>query len=70
MEELLYLMNTLLGKVDGLLLFIDDKVTGLFNLFAENGIELAELCGLLTTLQLARQHITDLIELGGLAGLT
>ena len=70
MEELLYLMNTLLCEVDGLLLLVDDEVTGLLDLLAEDRIELTELSGLLTTLKLTGQHIADLIELRGLSGLS
>ena len=70
MEELLYLMNTLLCEVDGLLLLIDDEVTGLLDLLTEDRIEFTELCGLLTTLKLTGQHIADLIELRGLSGLS
>ena len=69
MEELLYLMDALLCEVDGLLLLVDDEVTGFLDLLAEDRIEFTELCGLLTTLKLTGQHIADLIELRGLSGL-
>ena len=70
MEELLNLMDTLLGEVDGLLLLVDDEVTGLLDLLTKDRVELTELCGLLTTLKLTGQHIADLIELRGLSGLS
>ena len=70
MEEFLHLLDTILGQVDGLLLFIHDEVAGLLDFLAENGVDLRELCGFLTLHQLSGQHIADLIELGGLAGLT
>ena len=70
MEVLLHLLHTLLGKVYGLFLLVYDKVTGLFNFFSQNRIDLGKLGGLFSSFQLLCQNVTKLIELGGLSGLS
>ena len=50
MEELLYLLHTIFGKVDILLFLVNNKVSRLFNIFTHDGIHLGKLAACLTTL--------------------
>ena len=69
MEEILYLLHTVLCQVHHLVLFIYNKVPCLRDVLAHNGIQLGELAGGLSSHQLPGQHIADLIQLSGFAAL-
>ena len=64
MEELLNLLHTLFGQVDILFFFIDNEVSGLFDLFSHNGIHLREFPACFTSLQLSCQNITCFVKSG------
>ena len=68
-EELLHLPDALLGQVHHLILFIHNKIPGLLNLLTHDGVNLGKFLGYGSALQLARQHVTYLIQFGGLAAL-
>ncbi len=68
-EELLDLLDTVLGQIDILLLLIDNKISGLLNILAHNGIHLAEFPAGFPSFQLARQDIARFIELRRLPAL-
>ena len=70
MEKLLNLVHTLLGKIDNLVLFINDKVSGLFLLNSHDGIHLGILRYIFTSCQLFCQNITCFVKLCGLSTLT
>ena len=61
MEELLHLVHTLLGKVDNLVLLVDDKVSGLLLFHTHDGIHLGVLRNILTSGQLASKNIAGLV---------
>ena len=69
-KEFLNLLDTLLGKVDDLVLLIYDEVTGLDNLLTHDGCHLGHFMAGLTTLQLLCKDIAHFIKLGGLAALS
>ena len=54
LEELLHLVNALCGKIDYLVLLIDDKISGLFPLNPHNGIHLRKIRHVLAPLHLLR----------------
>jgi len=64
MEELLNLLHTLFGQVDILFFFIDNEVSGLFDLFSHNGVHLREFPACFTSLQLSCQNITCFVKSG------
>ena len=69
MEILLNTLYAIRSQIDNLILFIDDKVTGLLNLFAQNCIHLAEFTAGFAALHASCKNITNLIKFGGLAAL-
>ena len=69
-EKLLHFLDTLLSQVDNLILFIDNKITGLYNFFAHDCGHLGHLSAGLTSLQLTSQNVTDFVKLRGFATLT
>ena len=62
-------VDALFYQVDHFILFIHNKIACLLNLLAHNGVNLGELLGHGTPLQLAGQYIAHLIELGGFTAL-
>ena len=58
------------GEVDELVLFVDDKIAGLFALNAHDGIDLGQIFDVGATLHLACQNVACLVDLGGFAALT
>ena len=70
MEELLYLLNAFLSQVNDFILFVYNEISGFFNVLTHDGIHLGELTGGLTAYQLMRQHIADLVQLGGFTALS
>ena len=70
MEELLHLLHTVLGQVDRLFLFIDNVISGLFDLLSHDGIHLGKFAAGLAPLQLSCQDIAGFIELCRLAALS
>ena len=64
MEELLDLLHTVLCQVHRLFLLIHDKIAGLFNVLAHDGVHLGELAARLAPLKLTRKDIARLVELG------
>ncbi len=69
LEETLHLGHTLCSQVYHLILFIDDKITGLLAFHTHDGIHLGQLFHIFATGQLFRQNITGLIQLRGLTAL-
>ena len=63
-EESLNLGNTLLCKVNDLILLINDEVSGLFSLYTHDGIHLGKLFHILTASHLLSKDIACLIEFG------
>ena len=70
MEESLNLLHTCCGQVDDLILFIDDKVSGLFLYHTHNSIHLGQFLYIITALHLTCQQITHLVQRCGLAALS
>ena len=68
-EELLHLVDALLGEVDRFILLVDDEVAGLGDLLAHDRVHLGELGGRLALLQALGNNVADLVQLGGLAAL-
>ncbi len=66
-EELLYLGDTLLRKVNYLFLFIHYEIAGLDDIFIHDGIHLGKFAAGLTPDELLGNYITELVELGALA---
>ena len=69
-EEFLHLLHALCGKVDHLILLVNDEVPRLLLLHAHNGVQLGQILHILAPLQLAGQNITHFIERGGFTALT
>ena len=63
-EELLDLMHARLGQRDDLILFVDDEIARLGDLFAHDRGHLGHLAGSFAPLELARQDVADLVDLG------
>ena len=69
-KEFLNLLDTLFGKVDDLVLFIYNKVTGLDNFFTHDSSHLCHLMARFTTFKLLCKDITHFIKLRGFAALS
>ena len=69
-KKLLNLFHTLFGEVYNLVLFIDNKVSGLDNLLTHNSGHLCHFPTGFSTLQLLCQNIADFIKLRGFAALS
>ena len=63
-KEFLNLLDTLLGKVDDLVLLIDNEVSSLDNFLTHDGCHLSHLMAGLTTLKLLSQNIAYFVKLG------
>ena len=63
-KKFLNLLDTLLGKVDDLVLLIDNEVSGLDNFLTHDSCHLGHLMAGLTTLKLLSQNITYFVKLG------
>ena len=76
MKEFLYPCNTLLGKIDQLILFVKNKVTGFLRLAVgmhhgiHNRIQLVDHFLIITALHLLCKHVAYFIKLGSLSALT
>ena len=69
-EIILHPLHAVCRQVDDLILLIDDKLAGLLDLLAHDGVHLAELTAGLAALHGLRQCVTDLVKLGGFAALS
>ena len=69
-EEFLNLLDTLLGKVDDLVLLIDNEITGLDNFFSHDSCHLGHFMAGFTTLKLLCQDIAYFVKFGGFAALS
>ena len=69
MEELLNLYHAVFRQVDILLFLIDDKVSGLLDVFSHDGIHLAEFPAGFAAFQLAGQDVAGLVKFCGLSAL-
>ena len=63
MEKLLYLLNTLLGEDDELILLIYEIISIFLNLCTHDGIHLADFGRCSTTLHTASQIVAHLVNL-------
>ena len=63
MEELFNFLYTIFGKVDILLLFINNEISCFFNVLTHDGIHLGEFSACLTTFQLTCKYITCFVKL-------
>ena len=70
MEEFFNLFYTVFCQVDRFFFFIDNKVTGFFNLLAHNGVHFGKFTARFTTFQLAGKDITGLVQLRRLPALS
>ena len=62
MEELFNFLYTIFGKVDILLLFINNEISCFFNVLTHDGIHLGEFSACLTTFQLTCKYITCFVK--------
>ena len=69
-EEFLHFLYAVLGQVDRLFFFVDNKVPGLLDRLAHDRIHLGKLSAGLAALQLTRENVTGLVQFGRLAALT
>ena len=69
-KEFLNLLDTLFGKVDNLVFFIYNEITGLDNFFTHDGSHLCHLMARFTTLKLLCKDIAYFIKLRGFAALS
>ena len=63
MEEFLYFLNSVFCQVNCLFLFIDNKITRLFDILSHNRIHLGEFSACLATFKLTGKNITRFIKL-------
>ena len=69
-EILLHTLHAVIGEINNLVLLIDDKLAGLHDFLAHNGIHLGKFPAGLAPLHSLSQSIADLIELRGLSALS
>ena len=62
MEEVFYLLHTVFCQIDNLFFLVDNKISGLFNIFSHDRIDLGKLTACFSSFQLACQNIACLIQ--------